>query len=342
MRACTWARPLLLVALGSSGAVAREPSAEELDGARTDFREAVALEEQRHWAEAAARLRRAIAVKQTPGLHFHLGRCLDELNTPRAALAELERAAQLVAEGAPASDVASLLPAAIERARGRVPSLRITVDPSGASVEVDGAAFAPGAAQALEVGHHVVVARAAGYADARREIDLAPSQHAVIDLPLRPVARAASATPTPRPTPAPRTEAPASRASDPTRTVVLASEVSFTALALGAGILFTLSASSAESRADAARGSIDGAPDAGPGACGRASFSGRADCADLASALDDQADARRYATLGFVGAGVGALATLGTWWLWPSSKDAAATARVSPHGDVLLSLSHAF
>ena len=73
---------LLAVALALSclaSPVRAEPRAQELEYARRLFDEATALERQSAWREASEKLDAALAIKETPGLHFHRAHCAEQL-----------------------------------------------------------------------------------------------------------------------------------------------------------------------------------------------------------------------------------------------------------------------
>src|SRR5689334_6670437 len=82
-----------------------EPSAAEISNAKHAFESALTAEAESRWADATQKLREAIAVKDTPGLRFHLAHCETEQGHLVAALTEYDRAQELLRQGAKAPDV---------------------------------------------------------------------------------------------------------------------------------------------------------------------------------------------------------------------------------------------
>ena len=127
--------PPLLFALSSLGialalatpvpAMAAEPTASEISVARRLFDEGRAAADAARWAEAAGKFRRAVAIKDTPGLRYHLARCEEEQGSFVEALIEYDRARELIDAGTRAADVEQLLPAARERVRAKVALLTL-------------------------------------------------------------------------------------------------------------------------------------------------------------------------------------------------------------------------
>ncbi len=70
-RRCSFALAALFYAVGAHA----EPSAADIASARRLFSEATELRRAGQWSDAAAKLREAIAIKETPGLRFHLAHC---------------------------------------------------------------------------------------------------------------------------------------------------------------------------------------------------------------------------------------------------------------------------
>src|SRR5437899_3305292 len=83
----------LATALGAPSAKATpEPTPTELGVARRLFDEGRTAEDAGRWREAADRFRRATAIKDTPGMRFHLARCEEEQGAFVEALVEYDRA----------------------------------------------------------------------------------------------------------------------------------------------------------------------------------------------------------------------------------------------------------
>src|SRR5262245_61240753 len=129
----------VLAALWSSPAFA-EPTATELAVARRLFGEAVELEHAERWELAAAKLRDALAIKDTPGLRFHLAHCEEKRGHLVEAMLNYDRARELIAAGAKAPDVESVLEPARAQLERRLPQLVIVApaDVAGLVVQLDG------------------------------------------------------------------------------------------------------------------------------------------------------------------------------------------------------------
>lgn len=109
------------LALAPPAAVlAAEPTPSEISVARRLFDEGKSAEENGRWREAADKFRQAAAIKDTPGIRFHLARCEEERGALVEALVEYDRARELLDGGVKAPDVERLLPEARERVRARV------------------------------------------------------------------------------------------------------------------------------------------------------------------------------------------------------------------------------
>ena len=100
------------------------------------------------------------------------------------------------------------------------------------------------------------------------------------------------------------------------RTVVLASEALLTLVALGVGVGYTVERSLAAERAEEARSDLDRRTDSEANVCRNPTAEFASSCARLEEANQDGIDASHLATLGFVGAGIAAAATVATWYLW--------------------------
>jgi tetratricopeptide (TPR) repeat protein len=302
-----------------------QPSATELAVARRLFEDAVRLEHESRWELAASKLRDALAVKDTPGLRFHLAHCEEQLGRLVEALISYDQARELIAAGAKAPDVEALLEPARDALEKRVPYL-LLVPPAEVErldVELDGKAVARsvlGRPAPVNPATHRIVARAPGYKDYTEEVQIAEGERRTLQLNMIPVvadiavpgAAAASSAPS-------RPGKPESNTATPARTYVLAGEAAFTVATLGVGIGFWMAQNTAADRVDRLQTVLDGMS---ASACD--SSPPPENCSELTSAIDDYDRARRFSTWGFAGAGVGAAATILTFVLWPSSP-------VAPH-----------
>jgi len=315
---------------------ASEPTPSELSVARRLFNEGRAAEDAARWREAADKFRRATAIKDTPGMRFHLARCEEEQGAFVEALVEYDRARELIDGGMRAADVEKLLAGARERVRAKVALLtvRLPTEVKNVSVELDGKALSVsvlGVPMPINPGKHRLSAVAVGRTPFTQELTLGTGevQELPIDLPI-----ATTVPPTP-PTVAASAPVllPHSTRDDtsvPTRTIVLVGEASLFAAALGTGIVFTMARSSADDRYQRANQTVlDGVM--GMDAEGRACATPRAGCAELDQARQDRDRATAYAVGGFVAAGVSAAAFGLTYWLWPRERaPLAAQAAVAP------------
>jgi hypothetical protein len=319
---------VLPAALGSAlwashAQAANEPSASELSVARRLFEEGRAAEEAGRWREAADKLLRATAIKDTPGMRFHIARCEEEQGRYVEALVEYDRARELLDSGAKAPDVEKLLPEARERVRAKVGllTLRLLDGVQNVSVELDGKALSAavlGSPLPVNPGKHRLTAVAVGRAPFVTELEMGIGEvrQLPIELPVANTAPAAPAAPA-EPSPAPRAVVAAPDAGGVSaRTVALVGEASLFAVTLGLGIGFSVAKSSAQDRWDQANDLVlqqVGGSDPGGMACSRP----REGCTELEQARRDRDQYGQLATGAFVGAGVSAAAFGLTYLLWP-------------------------
>jgi hypothetical protein len=323
----------LLVALvpalqAPSALAAPEPTPSELSVARRLFDEGRAAEEGARWHDAAEKFRQATAIKDTPGLRFHLARCEEEQAAFVEALVEYDRARELIDSGVKAVDVEKLLAEARERVRAKVAllTLRLPRDVQNVSVELDGKALSPsvlGVPMPINPGAHHLNVVAVGRTPFAAEFTLATGE--VRQLPIE-LAVATTVPTSASPTPVPQSAVAQARpptesvdSSVPTRTIVLVGEASLFAAALGTGIAFSVARSSADDRYAAANQTVldqVGGADADGTACATP----RPGCAELDQARKDRSRTAAFATGGFVAAGVSAAAFGLTFWLWPRQE----------------------
>jgi len=352
MTSRTLGRVISCLALGLSSslvattATAAEPTAAEIAVARRLFSEAAELETQERWAEAVPKLREALSVKETPGLRYHLGFCLEKQGLLVEALVEYDRADEMLRLGTQAPDVRELVGPARDGVRRRVARLTLSLAGGieGARIELDGNEVKPalfGQPLPQNPGKHVVTASAPGRQAFRRELRLDESEARDVNITLPALAATGA------PASGAMAVAPASATPDSgvvsgasARTPVLLAEVAFTALALGGGIYFTLAKNGDQDDIDAAQAEVDGASGGGKDACVNPPSGAEKACRALPGLVSDRDDHRTFATIAFVGAGVGAAATLATFLLWkpePSDQRALRVAPVLAHRGVGLS-----
>jgi hypothetical protein len=261
----------LLVAVSS----AAEPRAADLETARRLFQEATALERDSAWHEASQKLDAALAIKETPGLHFHRAHCAEQLGELVLAARHYARSEEMIRAGAAAPDVEELLSAARARVLARVPRLTLAFpnEVSGASLEIDGVRVSdpPGTPVLLDPGRHRIIARAPGRRDFEMEITLVEGQTQTLEVSLA----------APKPAPLPPTRAK--------------------------GIGFSIARGSASDRIERAQSEVDASSTESTSRC--QGEDPPPACAELGTALDDHDRATELATVGFVAAGIGAAAT---------------------------------
>lgn len=337
---------LLLVAPAAKSQ-GRQPHAGELATARELFADAAELEAHSEWSAAEVKLKSAVAIKETPGLRYHLAHCEEQLGSFVEASADYARAAALIRDGAAAPDVEPLLPLAQRRLESRIAKLDIVVPPgTSAAAELDQRALpasALGTSLRLDPGLHHVVIRAPGQGDYHADVTLAVGEHRTLKVffppPARPRTAAASgrapgaAVPS-RPVAAPpRPVAPPPpaehAASSGIRTALLIGEAAVTVAGAGIGIGFGLARPAAARRVRAAQAKL---PD-DPEACAGDAYAGCAALHDDISTYNRDVTGERW---GFIGAGVGAGLFAATWVFWPSARaQAAVTVRPAAGGAVL-------
>jgi hypothetical protein len=315
--------------------VLAEPTPSELVLARRLFAEASALEEAGNWEAASTKLREALAIKETPGLRYHLAHCEEQLGALVAASLEYARASELIRAGAQAPDVAQLLALADQRLVLQIPKLLLDVPPDlqGVTVEIDGHAINPAVLKnpiPLDPGSHQVVAHAPNRGDFNERVDLTLGQTHTLVL----VFPQRGAPPPPAAAPVvarPAAPEPERRGVAP-RTIALIGEGALFAAGLGVGIGFTVARANAAARVERAQREIDARSGGGDAGCEDAAAN--PGCTELRSAIDDHRRSSLLMTVGYVGAGVGLTAGVLTWLLWPTS-DARVSAAVGPDGAML-------
>lgn len=319
----------LAIAVSGTTSLARaEPTATELAVARRLFEDAVRFEREQRWELAASKLNDAIAVKDTPGLRFHLAHCEDKLGHLVEAMIHYDHARELIASGVKAPDVEELLEPARKNLEQRLPTLLLVVPAElpNAQVELDGRVMARsviGRPAPVNPGVHKIVVRAPEHADYTEEVSILEGEKRRISVELAPLPSHTSASPTSTDAAgAGRVESPvhgSSRVS--ARTVVLVGESAVTLAALGVGVGFLIAKSSAADRVRRAQGAVDSVLTGSDAAACRTPSSASVSeaCSELADAASRYDTARHISTIGLVGASVGAAATLLTFVLWPAS-----------------------
>ena len=311
-----------------------DPSASEISAARHAFETAVSLENDQHWTEAALELRRAIAVKDTPGLRFHLAHCETEQGHLLQASLEYERASALLHQGANAPDVQKLLGPASDALKLRLArlSLDLPVDLHEPTASVDGKAY-PSTELAqglvLDPGRHEIRVAAVGRRNFERVLVLKEGERVA----LRPEL-AVSAPPSTAPLPSAGTKASANAPDSPAterapapvheggmpsaKVYLLIGESALTVAGLAVGIGYRVAASSATDRVNGDQANIDRVAPNDIHAC-TAYPELTSTCSDLRASIHDHDHAAAISNVGFLTAGIAAAALVTTWLVYPNT-----------------------
>jgi hypothetical protein len=299
--------------------LAADPLPAEIALARRLFTEAKTAESAKDWPTAAARLRDAIAIKETSGLRFHLAYCEEQQGLLVEALNDYERAEDLLTQ--PNDDFRSQLPSKKESLHKRIPTITLVMPPevTDATLVVDdhplSSAFL-GKAIPLNPGRHTVVVSSPDRTTFTAELALNETDAVVTNAPMLPVTKPlAPALPTAAAPGGSETDSAVRGGRSNARTYVLIGEAAVSVGALAVGIGYTLAASSEDSRAASNQMVL------GPNGCAQKSaMQLPAACAELQSAVDGARNDRFIATMGYIGAGIGAAAFVATFVLWPSTR----------------------
>lgn len=298
-------------------AAAQSPA--ELESARKHFRAARDFEEAKQWEDARRELNSAVAIKETPGLRYHLAYCEEQLANYAESLSGYERAQELLDAGQKAADVAKLIGPAIERVGalvGRV-TLKLPSQPLQ-ELLLDGNKLDDPGSEPLRLnpGAHRLEAKAAGHQPFVKEFVVRAGQAQDIQISLDAVREAAPAAATQDTPPA-----DVSRDSGSLKPYVLIAEGVVTAVGIGLGVGFALQASKAGEEADEASAEANRRDP--QRACSNPDPAIQDVCGQFVDFKQQQTDARTLSTIGFVTAGVGAASLIATWLFWPT-EDATA------------------
>lgn len=278
----------------------------DIERARRLFDEASSLREAGQFGDALARLKLAIAIKDTPGLEYHAGFCEAKLGHYVKAIERYEKAASLIRAGATAPDVVALLNQAHKSALQSVGHvhLQFAGPVAGALLRVDDEPEQPlrNSEVLLDPGKHRLLLRAPGFNSEERHLTVNAAEDLQVAYSLSPIDRAPRATAVPRDT-------------SVWRSASIGTALGVTALGLTTGIVAAVGHSNASSSEQAARAG------------------GPTQSARLAAAQRDKQTYATLETVGFVAAGVGAVATIALWTLWPPARAVSVTAwRDVEHG----------
>jgi hypothetical protein len=207
---------VVVVALVCTSAVApaSAQSKDELDEARTLFREAVALSTAGNCAAALVKYRRVAEIKNTANVAFNTAECQEKLGNLVAALGNYRLAVAKAADDPKGVDskVAKEAPARIQSLEARVPKLVVNRTNQVGTVEIDSAEI--GAAQLgkefpVDPGTHVVLAKVNGREVTRSTITISESETKTVTLDVKlPEAPKPVEKPVSKPVEAPRPPPP--------------------------------------------------------------------------------------------------------------------------------------
>jgi len=308
---------------GAPPAAAIEPASAD---AETLFRDARALHEQKKWTEARAAYQRAWESEHSVRVAANLALVELALGLPRDAAEHLGYAlAHLPAEDPKTPDARTQLEDKLREARARLGTVDIDTRDAGATVSVDGENVGvtplPGPLY-LKLGRHVIRIERAGMRAATREITVEAGGSYPLAVSLVPDVKAGAAA-------LPRLELPRARAStqpgpDPRLFVLLGGG----ALALGAataGTVFLVERTDALHRVRELGAEVSAQSDPllvqGASECAAAVATRPTGCADLRRAAQSESRLGEEATIAFVAAGGFVVATVATYFLWPSRAE---------------------
>ncbi len=294
--------------------ISAQPTAPEMAAAQELFREAQQHQANKDWAACEAALQRAVAILETPGLRFHLAFCKEQQHRWVEALVDYRRAGELAARGDSATDVQELLPPATAQLERLTPKLELVVEepPDELELFIDGKRVSEtllGTAFPVDPGGRRIEVNAPGYEPFSIVVNLLPEERRQVRVELSQHEPDPVVTQPPKDR-SPKT-APRKTSGLSTQAIVLAGEALLTVGALAVGVGYSYEASSRERVRDQLVREIGDVSGCAPGQTPHAL------CASVDRASADADTARQYATIGYVGAGVGAAAFLATWLLWP-------------------------
>ena len=199
----------LPLAPASAFAQAKELTSEQVETARTAFKEGLAAEKEGDYVKALARFEVTASIKFTPQVRFHLALCQEKLNQWVAALENYELAAQ-EADDLNVGEVKDAAPKLAEKLRPRIPRLKLEITGTRPDeVLLDEKPLSPvqyASPILVDPGKHVVVARLTGQKNVVIEVSVVEAEERLVTLALAtPVL--VDDTPAPSPTPAPTTRA---------------------------------------------------------------------------------------------------------------------------------------
>ncbi len=298
-------------------------TASEIAAAKQWFTQGMALEEKGQFGDALEQFKKALAVKKTPQIVFHVALCEFETGALVEALVDFGRAVEIAkAEGN--AQVESAANAELIKLRPRVPTVEIVVQGGATPTRVllngtEIAAATLGSPIPVNPGSHEIVAEFEG-GSVRRKVSVAERARSKIEI--APPVATADTPGAPAPTPA-ATKAPPAAPAEPDHPTPepTASPSVLPWVFVGGGVVFAAGGFYLwKLRGD----QIDALDELGPE---------QDRCPiERAGEMDDaESKGKTYTALAFAGWGVGAAAiTVGTVMLLGSSSKERATAEWAP------------
>lgn len=212
-------------------AFAEEPSAADVEAARTSFKEGLALEKAGDYVSAVVKFELTKKVKATPQVRFHIALCQERLGHWIDAADGYEAAAKQAQLEGSAPEVLKVAPELAKKLRTRIPRLTIVVSGGPAkTLTIDGRAIVPDDAKRMQLdpGKHLVAANDQNWNTVREEVMLVDGDDKTVTIKLatpEPIAQPGAPANAPEPEPY--------RAPPP----VLPNDSGHTGAALGIGTL---------------------------------------------------------------------------------------------------------
>ena len=326
---------------GASDSAEAQPTLEQ---ARVAFLEGRDLMKEEKWGEAAAKFAYAARAKNTPGLRYHVGLCLENDGQLVNALHQYREAEELLRTER-AADVAALVKEAIPRVEQEMPRLVIKGIPHGAYLHIDGRAESLfDEHYPLDPGKHQVTIKAEGFLDYATEVSLKRASTEILEVQM---SLPPEATASPEELAPPPDESPA----NVPRRVVLWSSVSVGVIGLGVGITGTVLRARYQSDVEYYGNIIDTESSADSSACVMPDAPLGVICDELSNSLSRKSTAQGLMIAGYSAAAVGAIGAALTYFLWPETNQEVAglklqnlrpTAQLGRHGDWQLGLATEF
>lgn len=319
---------------GTAAKASADPKADTVEKADALFREGVRFVTQQRWADAENKFLAAFALNQTYDVANNLGQTQYRMGKYRDAAEHLAYAVQhwpLIGK----KDARDLALKRLDEVKKQVGALKVSINAQGAEVSVDGTTVGRSPLEVqvfVEAGPHLVIARLAGYDEARADVKSQKGEEQEVNLTLVKSPRGPEAGAFGRSNggsvggggsggPGPG-DGGKDQPAGANKAVLIAGGAT-AGVALVAGVVFTVLANGKAADADALMGTLRqrGAPDP----CKTYS----ADCDSIERSRVAQGQLASGALISFLGAGVVGLGTLGYALLAPQRRSAA-HARVVP------------